>query len=262
MDYGMGRIDTPTDIPLPPPPPPHPTSKEHTLEEHTVKEHTDMPTYTPPTTIKERVKAKFVYWGHDIGAHLRDLFNVSGGPYYYQVVAQEKVKRNGKKKKLRLHHEFRKQKKAEAKLRGERYIQPKNPYGTYNPLKFQPALSEKEKEAAAAQYAFSHDDVDAITPAWYVSHWHFSWIAGSCSALTEIELIDRCVGSKIWVVMKTDKEFTGTLTGFDDYVNMVLEDVTEFDYTGATTKMEKILLNGNNICMLIPGGEGPLASAP
>ncbi|OBT98256.1 RNA-binding protein lsm5 [Pseudogymnoascus verrucosus] len=80
--------------------------------------------------------------------------------------------------------------------------------------------------------------------------------------LLPLELIDRCVGSKIWVVMKTDKEFTGTLTGFDDYVNMVLEDVTEFDYTGATTKMEKILLNGNNICMLIPGGEGPLASAP
>lgn len=84
------------------------------------------------------------------------------------------------------------------------------------------------------------------------------------------ELIDKCVGSKIWVVMKGDKgepfrivpsttcntriwtsakhvkgqtcldditsrlaneigftEFTGTLLGFDDYVNMVLEDVTE-----------------------------------
>jgi len=27
--------------------------------------------------------------------------------------------------------------------------------------------------------------------------------------------------------MKGDKEFSGTLLGFDDYVNMVLEDVTE-----------------------------------
>ncbi|KFY22959.1 hypothetical protein V493_06208 [Pseudogymnoascus sp. VKM F-4281 (FW-2241)] len=198
-------------------------------------------------SLKERVKAKIISWGHDIGAHLRDLFNVSGGPYYYQIVAQEKVKRNGKKKKLRLHHEFRKQKKAEAKLRGERYVQPKNPYRTHRDLKTHPASSEKDKEAAVSQHAVSHDDFDTITPA---------------CALTGIELIDRCVGSKIWVVMKTDKEFTGTLTGFDDYVNMVLEDVTEFDYTGATTKMEKILLNGNNICMLIPGGEGPLASAP
>ncbi|PNY29317.1 U6 snRNA-associated Sm-like protein LSm5 [Tolypocladium capitatum] len=49
----------------------------------------------------------------------------------------------------------------------------------------------------------------------------------------------------------------GTLVGFDDYVNMVLEDVTEYDYSGNHTKLSKILLNGNNICMLIPGGEGP-----
>ena len=41
------------------------------------------------------------------------------------------------------------------------------------------------------------------------------------------ELIDRCIGSKIWVIMKGDKELVGTLKGFDVYVNMVLEDVTE-----------------------------------
>ncbi|CAN1269775.1 Sm-like protein LSM5 [Linum perenne] len=34
-------------------------------------------------------------------------------------------------------------------------------------------------------------------------------------------------GSKIWVIMKGDKELVGTLRGFDVYVNMVLEDVTE-----------------------------------
>ena len=45
--------------------------------------------------------------------------------------------------------------------------------------------------------------------------------------IERIELIDKCVGSRIWVIMKGDKEFAGTLLGFDDYVNMVLEDVTE-----------------------------------
>ncbi|KIW01418.1 U6 snRNA-associated Sm-like protein LSm5 [Verruconis gallopava] len=67
--------------------------------------------------------------------------------------------------------------------------------------------------------------------------------------LLPLELIDKCVGSKIWVIMKNDKEFAGTLLGFDDYVNMVLEDVTEFNYDGQHTKLPKILLNGNNICM-------------
>jgi hypothetical protein len=32
--------------------------------------------------------------------------------------------------------------------------------------------------------------------------------------------------------------------------DMVLEDVTEFDYSGNHTKLSKILLNGNNICMV------------
>jgi hypothetical protein len=46
-------------------------------------------------------------------------------------------------------------------------------------------------------------------------------------SLLKTELIDRCIGSKIWVIMKGDKELVGTLRGFDVYVNMVLEDVTE-----------------------------------
>ena len=41
------------------------------------------------------------------------------------------------------------------------------------------------------------------------------------------ELIDKCIGSKMWVIMRGDKELVGTLRGFDDYVNMVLDDVTE-----------------------------------
>ncbi|KAL1921748.1 uncharacterized protein VTP21DRAFT_10390 [Calcarisporiella thermophila] len=80
------------------------------------------------------------------------------------------------------------------------------------------------------------------------------------SQLLPLELIDKCIGSRIWVIMKTDREITGKLLGFDDYVNMVLEDVTEYENTPEgrkSTKVSQILLNGNNICMLIPGGEGP-----
>lgn len=47
------------------------------------------------------------------------------------------------------------------------------------------------------------------------------------SAVPCTELIDKCIGSRIWIVMRGDKELVGTLRGFDDYVNMVLEDVTE-----------------------------------
>lgn len=67
------------------------------------------------------------------------------------------------------------------------------------------------------------------------------------------ELVDKCIGNRIHVIMKNDKEIVGTLLGFDDYVNMVLEDVTEYEQTAEgrrITKLEQILLNGNNITMV------------
>lgn len=69
-------------------------------------------------------------------------------------------------------------------------------------------------------------------------------------------MLRRCIGSKIWVLMKGDKELIGTLRGFDMYVNMVLEDVEEVEQTAdgqKMTKLPQILLNGNNIALLVPG---------
>ena len=49
--------------------------------------------------------------------------------------------------------------------------------------------------------------------------------------LQPLALIDKCIGSKIWILMKGDKEVVGTLRGFDEFVNMVLDDVTEYQLT-------------------------------
>ena len=48
--------------------------------------------------------------------------------------------------------------------------------------------------------------------------------------LLPLELVDKCIGSRIHVIMKSDKEIVGILLGFDDYVNMVLEDVSCFHW--------------------------------
>lgn len=82
--------------------------------------------------------------------------------------------------------------------------------------------------------------------------------AGNPSHVLPSELIDKCIGSRIWVIMKGDKEIVGTLRGFDVYVNMVLEDVTEIEISSdgkRVTKLDQILLNGNNIAVLVPGGK-------
>ena len=76
--------------------------------------------------------------------------------------------------------------------------------------------------------------------------------------LLPLELVDKCIGSRIWVIMKGDKEVVGTLRGFDEYVNMVLDDVTEYVVTARgreKTKLDQILLNGNNVAMMVPGGD-------
>jgi U6 snRNA-associated Sm-like protein LSm5 len=78
--------------------------------------------------------------------------------------------------------------------------------------------------------------------------------------LMPLELIDKCIGHQLWIIMKGDKELVGTLRGFDDYVNMVLEDVTEYEVDADGVKhevhLEQILLNGNNVALLVPGS-GP-----
>lgn len=65
--------------------------------------------------------------------------------------------------------------------------------------------------------------------------------------------MDKCIGSRIHIIMKNDKEIVGTLQGFDDFVNMLLEDVTEYESTPEgrrITRLDQILLNGNNITMV------------
>lgn len=76
----------------------------------------------------------------------------------------------------------------------------------------------------------SHNPSQLLPSGWPVFAYFSIWASLSSLHLFEIlksELIDRCIGSKIWVIMKGDKELVGTLRGFDVYVNMVLEDVTE-----------------------------------
>ncbi len=95
--------------------------------------------------------------------------------------------------------------------------------------------------------------------------------ANNPSTLLPLELVDKAIGSRIHIIMKNDKEIVGTLLGFDDFVNMVLEDVTEFESTPEgrrVTKLDQILLNGNNITMvtytvrLIPNHGRPRFSRP
>ena len=70
----------------------------------------------------------------------------------------------------------------------------------------------------------------------------------------------------LWIVMKGDKEFYGTLRGFDEYLNMIMDEVKEFRYAGAGDKRvlvdehASMLLNGAHICLMVPGENKELAA--
>lgn len=63
--------------------------------------------------------------------------------------------------------------------------------------------------------------------------------------------------------MQNDKEFFGTLRGFDEYQNLVLDEVKEYSDHGQGGKrmlvaeVESMLLNGAHMCMLVPGDAPP-----
>jgi U6 snRNA-associated Sm-like protein LSm5 len=63
--------------------------------------------------------------------------------------------------------------------------------------------------------------------------------------------------------MKGDKEYFGILRGFDEYLNIVLDDVKEYEYAGVGRKrklvahVESMLLNGAHICLMVPGDNPP-----
>ncbi|KAI9918525.1 hypothetical protein PsorP6_011625 [Peronosclerospora sorghi] len=92
---------------------------------------------------------------------------------------------------------------------------------------------------------------------------HLSSYNMSQGRILPLELIDKCIGSKLSIVMKGDKEFHGTLRGFDDYVIvdlalsplLMLPVFSEITPEGKReVKLDQVLLNGNNVCLLVPGG--------
>ena len=69
-----------------------------------------------------------------------------------------------------------------------------------------------------------------------------------------LTLLEASVGTEVWVIMRGEREIRGLLAGYDDYVNLVLENIREYDAKGQLIDSEpSMLLNGNNIVGISPG---------
>lgn len=77
------------------------------------------------------------------------------------------------------------------------------------------------------------------------------------NSIIPLELLDKCIGNDVWILMRTEREISGLLQGFDDFFNMVIDNPTEIEVVNGEKvykKLDTILLNGSQICCMIPGG--------
>ncbi len=56
---------------------------------------------------------------------------------------------------------------------------------------------------------------------------------------------------EVWLVEDTDTRIEGKIIGFDEYMNMVLDDAEEVSLKhGSRTKLGRVLLKGDNVILV------------
>ena len=61
------------------------------------------------------------------------------------------------------------------------------------------------------------------------------------------EVLQRTVGKKIRVMLKDDRIWVATLVGYDEHMNMVLDDAEAEPGTAQARKLGRVVLRGSNV---------------
>ncbi|HIJ00352.1 MAG: small nuclear ribonucleoprotein [Candidatus Methanomethylophilaceae archaeon] len=61
-----------------------------------------------------------------------------------------------------------------------------------------------------------------------------------------LALLEKSLDKRISLLLKDSRVLEGRLTGFDDYMNMVLEDTEEFN-ADQNRRLGTVVLRGNNV---------------
>ena len=71
------------------------------------------------------------------------------------------------------------------------------------------------------------------------------------SMVMPLSLLEKSMNKKVSLLLKDSRMLEGTLTGFDDYLNMVLED-TEETNGDQVKRLGIVILRGNNVVSISP----------
>ena len=61
-----------------------------------------------------------------------------------------------------------------------------------------------------------------------------------------LDVLEKCLNQKLSLLLKDGRQIEGKLTGYDQYMNMVLSDVEEMKSENKR-KLGTIILRGNNV---------------
>lgn len=80
-------------------------------------------------------------------------------------------------------------------------------------------------------------------------------MSGNRLMATPATAIYKCLETQarvsVWLYEQTDSRLEGVIKGFDDFMNIVLEDAIEITTsTGELEKLGKLLLKGDNITLI------------
>lgn len=66
-----------------------------------------------------------------------------------------------------------------------------------------------------------------------------------------LNILERHTNKTVMLTLKDGRTLEGKLTGFDEYMNMILEDAEE-SKEGQVRRIGTVVLRGNNIVTIIP----------
>jgi small nuclear ribonucleoprotein len=66
-----------------------------------------------------------------------------------------------------------------------------------------------------------------------------------------LNILEKSVSKRVSVMLKDGRTLEGKLTGFDEYMNMVLEE-TEETKDQQARRLGVVILRGNNLVAIIP----------
>ena len=70
-----------------------------------------------------------------------------------------------------------------------------------------------------------------------------------------VKVLDESINKKVLIKLKGGKTLTGTLQGFDQHMNLLLDQSEEIPSEGDSKSLGSIVVRGDNVVMISPPAE-------